>query len=687
MRQCALAFPILHHGLFPRPSGLFVAREFGTSRLTSTMPGLFGERNFYFPRGKVVYTPGDPTLEQLAAAQLPEPPFRRRQARPSSIHIIRFPAGYIWSAPPDPPPPKQFSQLGIQIRKLASREAAKRVFDSVLSSFSSTSSAVSPVAERTPAIPDTVRHSVDLRTRPITLANSRPRPHSVAFPISQQLQDPNMSMMASGPAARPVHTLPGGRGSISLASSLTPNPASSPAPRPSAAIHTHEPEKPLASSGGITMSIQLAEPHAYLTGFDHDGRGHSGSQNTTAIIRGKLVLNVTKPSKLKSVTLSFCGKARTEWPEGIPPAKSEYFEEKKIRNQVLPFYNAAFENSENGYGAQCKYTLKNGVSSGSQTNLSNGNGTVMSTSTRSSRSSTMLSAKEQKRLSLQNNQSRSFSKADAPNVFGPTPQQKGYKTFQPGVYEYSFELSLDHNLPETIDLPLGSVRWMLDALVERAGAFKPNVHGTKEVLVIRAPDQNSLEQVEPIAISRKWEDQLHYDIVISGKSFPIGAKIPIAFKLTPLAKVQCHRIKVFVTENADYFTDDKKVTRRDAQRKILLFERQAGKPVSDQFKGSELRFKRGGEQSSEGRTRNRQRAQQRREREARARGTAPEPLEDPTANLLGDLELGLDDLAVSTEIEMDVQLPTCAQMRKDKTKMIHPDSTWKLIQVHHWIKV
>lgn len=368
---------------------------------------------------------------------------------------------------------------------------------------------------------------------------------------------------------------------------------------------------------------------------------------------------------------------------GIPPEKSKYFEEKKLRQQVLPFYNASYEGSENGYGAQCKYTLRNGLTSGSQTNLDQ-----MAGSTRSSRSSTLLSAKDAKRLSLPMNQSRSFSKAEAASEFGPTPQQKGYKVFHPGVYEYSFELSLDHTSPETIDLPLGSVRWMLEALVERAGTFKPNLHGTKEVQVVRAPDHNSLEQVEPIAISRKWEDQLHYDIVISGKSFPLGSKIPIAFKLTPLAKVQCHRIKVFVTENCDYFTEDKKVTRRDAQRKILLFERQAGKPLSEQYKGSELRFNRGGEQDSDAREQNRRRAQQRREREARASGsTTVEPIVTPSDNLLGDLELGLDNLAVQTEIEMDVQLPTCAQMKKERSKMIHPDTTWKLIQVHHWIKV
>lgn len=353
--------------------------------------------------------------------------------------------------------------------------------------------------------------------------------------------------------------------------------------------------------------------------------------------------------------------------------------------QVLPFYNALYADSDDGYGAQCKYTLRNGSGSTANFHDPDQSPTLVVHRHKSSLGGAFASSREQKRLSLSAVQSRSFQKGDSP--YGPTPQQKGYKIFHPGVYEYSFDITLDQTCPETIDLPLGSVRWTLEALVERAGTFKPNLHGSKEVLVIRAPEQNSLEQVEPIAISRKWEDQLHYDIVISGKSFPIGSKIPIAFKLTPLAKVQCHRIKVYITENVDYFTDDKKVTRRDAQRKILLLERLAGKPLAKDYVASNVRIVSGGELSVEERERARQTAQKRRDWEAARSHTAAEPLPAVTENLLGDLDLGLEHLIRQTEIEMEVQLPTCEMMRKDKSKILHPDTTWKLIQVHHWIKV
>lgn len=346
----------------------------------------------------------------------------------------------------------------------------------------------------------------------------------------------------------------------------------------------------------------------------------------------------------------------------------------------------------------CNYALRDRSASSSVTNLASTLGppspsqqssgfSLPGLGTRSSRSSTLLSTKDAKRLSLQSNQSRSFTKGDSP--FGPTPQQKGYKVFHPGVYEYSFELPIDNNSPETTSLPLAHVKWQLECLVERAGTFKANLQGFKEIPVIRSPSEDSLELVEPISISRKWEDQLHYEIMISGKSFPLGSKIPIAFKLMPLAKVQVHKLKVYVSENIEYFASNKKVTRRDASRKILLVEKSAGKSLSKDYAGTEIRQKRGGEPSAETRARNRAMAEARRRNDARRRGIDPDPLPEATENLLGDLDLAedLETIIGGTEIEMDVQLPTCEMMEKDRGKRLHHDCTWKNVDVHHWIKV
>ena len=285
-------------------------------------------------------------------------------------------------------------------------------------------------------------------------------------------------------------------------------------------------------------------------------------------------------------------------------------------------------------------------------------------------SSTNLSTKEARKLSLQVNQSRSFGKGES-STNGPSVASKGYRTFHPGDYVYNFELPLDSRLPETIDVELGSVKYELEAVVERAGAFRANLLGNKEVTIIRAPAEGSLETVEPIAISRNWEDQLHYDIVISGKSFPLGSQVPIAFKLTPLAKVQCHRIKVLVTENIEYFCNGKRVHRMEPTRKVQLFEKRADANMSSTFPGSSMRVTAGGGVPYD----------------ARARAAQGEQVAtSDTSNLLGNLEG--DTNIGPTEMEFNVQLPSCAAMReKERSSRLHFDTTYTNIQVHHWIKV
>jgi hypothetical protein len=426
----------------------------------------------------------------------------------------------------------------------------------------------------------------------------------------------------------------------------------------------------------------MAEPNIFLTGFDHDHHTRRGGQSTSALLRGKLQLNVSKNVKIKSVTLRLVGKARTEWPEGIPPQKTEYFEEQTLRTQSLIFFHAMQEGMwDTEYGSQCTYTHKSGgVMSALQPTSSSPSIHLLG----KGRSHT-LTAKELKRLSLQSVNSRSFGKGENPHV--NSVQAKGYKVFRPGTYEYAFELPIDHHQLETAKLQYGSVRWDLETTVERAGAFKPNLHGRKEVMIVRVPDQMSLETVEPISISRHWEDQLHYDIVISGKSFPIGGKIPIAFKLTPLAKVQVHKLKVFVTESIEYWTNNRHVTRKDPGRKLLLLEKTAGKPLDKQYAASEVRVLCGGELDPERREEARRTAARRRMREAARTRGIPEPLPDPSDNILGDLDLGLESFWGSTEMEMNVQLPTCEMMARDKTLRIHPDCSWKNVNVYHWIKV
>jgi len=180
---------------------------------------------------------------------------------------------------------------------------------------------------------------------------------------------------------------------------------------------------------------------------------------------------------------------------------------------------------------------------------------------------------------------------------------------------------------------------------------------------VRVPSEANLESSEPIAISRTWEDQLHYDIVISGKSFPLGTSIPIAFKLTPLAKVRCHRIKIYITENVEYSCKNKRVHRLDSTKKLLLFEKRADAPANSTFAGSSVRVVSGGGVNTES-------------------GRDLNDVVNGSDNLLGDLS-GAPNVG-PTELEFNVQLPGCKARERDR---IHFDTTYDNIQIHHWIKI
>ncbi|CAG8943157.1 unnamed protein product [Penicillium salamii] len=426
-------------------------------------------------------------------------------------------------------------------------------------------------------------------------------------------------------------------------------------------------EKIVATGSGISVGIALTEPVLYLQGYDQ----HDPSSKKSAILRGQIHLKVTKCIKIKKISVCFRGHAQTDWPDGIPPKKIHFHDKKDLFTHGVVYFNHGVTAlMQNEYGAHYYQHAKpisavpgkEGVTMTTRELFSNRN---------SATSLAPPTTRESKRLSLQYNRghSRSFSKNEAPT--NQSAPQRNYRMFPAGDYLYSFEFPIDGSLPETIKTDLGSVKYDLEAMVERSGAFRPNLLGTMEIPVIRTPAEGSLEQVEPIAISRNWEDQLHYDIVISGKSFPLGSQIPIAFKLTPLAKVECHRIKVYVTENVQHWTADKSVHRLQPAKKVLLFEKRADSSSVSTYPGSSMRVTAGGGIDWDQRV---------------AAASGQEIVDRNRTNLLGNLS---NDSGVGpTEMEFNVQLPSCHEMKgRDEGQRLNFDTTYENIQINHWIKI
>ncbi|KAK0264299.1 hypothetical protein LTS09_001777 [Friedmanniomyces endolithicus] len=602
--------------------------------------------------GCIYYAPAIPNH----GIEKPRPLFRSRRASPGRITIraVANPhLGPVKVASHSPRGPRRLWSIKLATR----RENARRILKSVVSAHPTTANEATspsqPKSKRRSWSP-TKRTDSGVRVPGEREANTmRNTRGPISGPTNARLDRPRAESNTRSRSNTIGRDAPNGQSSPRVEPvAMDPNVMP--------AIDSQD-EKPLASGNGVSMAIHLAEPVLFVQGFENT----ESSPGNTAMLRGSLHLRVQKSAKIKAVTLRFKGRATTKWPEGIPPRKIEFEEQDTIMSHTWPFFNAQFENAERGTNADHVQLLKGSDGASSTVTRLDPLGRASPNS-----SSVNLSAKEARKLSLQVNQSRSFGKGDTM----PGAQSvvaKGYRTFLPGDYVYNFELPLDSRLPETIDVELGSVKYELEAEVTRSGAFRANLSGTKEVTLIRAPAEGSLEQVEPIAISRNWEDQLHYDIVISGKSFPLGTKVPIAFKLTPLAKVQCHRIKVLVTENIEYFCSGKRVHRMEPTRKVQLFEKRADGDHVSTFEGSEMRVTAGGGIPYDSRAR-------------AARGERVQPL-DPT-NLLGNLEGEMN--IGPTEMEFNVQLPSCKDMReRDRSQRLHFDTTYQNIQVHHWIKI
>jgi len=123
-----------------------------------------------------------------------------------------------------------------------------------------------------------------------------------------------------------------------------------------------------------------------------------------------------------------------------------------------------------------------------------------------------------------------------------------YKEFKKGTYTYPICIPLPSNLPPTLHSDFGSNAYNLKAFVHRSGPLTPNLVTEREVTLVHAPDEDGMEESDAIVVERNWEDALSYMVVLYGKSFPVGGKIPVWCKFVPLGKCRIHRIVATIEE-------------------------------------------------------------------------------------------------------------------------------------------
>ena len=68
----------------------------------------------------------------------------------------------------------------------------------------------------------------------------------------------------------------------------------------------------------------------------------------------------------------------------------------------------------------------------------------------------------------------------------------------------------------------------------------------REVTLIASPGEDDVEESDNIVVQREWDGQMHYQIIISGRTFPIGSTIPLHITFMPIAKIKIFRISASI---------------------------------------------------------------------------------------------------------------------------------------------
>ncbi|KAG8202540.1 hypothetical protein GWM34_02697, partial [Candida africana] len=438
------------------------------------------------------------------------------------------------------------------------------------------------------------------------------------------------------------------------------------------------PEKPTVSTSSLAVYIVPSEQNLFVQGFEE----HVYLSRPPTILRGSLVVKVLKPTKIKSISLTFKGIQRTDWPEGIPPKKNQYNEINEVITHTWPFLQGNINDKLPHNGADYFIekdgtTHQGGINASFEDDLSSVRSSTppplghLATSPSANLSPTRKSHHDEQ---SSNNATNFFTRNLSPSFIrrgksssissmaeigkassftdlmpstsspGPGDGHSNIIHFAPGDYIYNFEHPLPASIPESCNATFGSTSYYLEVNITRPGAFKTNLAGRLPINIIRTLAETSLEENESIVITRDWEDQLRYDIVIGAKSVVLDLYLPLAFRFVPLwGKVALHRIRVYLTENLEYYCSNKKVHRMEPAKKYLLLEHKAKK--------------------------------------GRSLLSSKNPEDESSTDSLNDF----DDDILPKELEFQLFVPT--ELNARTNSRLHPDTSYENIQAHHWIKI
>lgn len=129
-----------------------------------------------------------------------------------------------------------------------------------------------------------------------------------------------------------------------------------------------------------------------------------------------------------------------------------------------------------------------------------------------------------------------------------------------GQHKWNFELPLPGNLPQSLESDAGSVSYRLKATIERP-AFIQNIIKKKIIRIQRCVIPSQFELVQSLEVRSTLADKIVYDISAPSKIYAFGDKIPITFKIEPLAStLKVHTIRAALKEYCTYRANDRSKT-------------------------------------------------------------------------------------------------------------------------------
>ncbi|CAI2167311.1 8882_t:CDS:2 [Funneliformis geosporum] len=243
--------------------------------------------------------------------------------------------------------------------------------------------------------------------------------------------------------------------------------------------------KVLYKSSRNKLKIKLVESTIILHGSPEESLG--------CFLRGDLILNLTKLTKIKRLELTFLGKTKLFIPHstGEIAASSNYIEQEIISHNWT-------------FLGQSQETINNDDDDSSASSVHN-NKTFTS------------------RLF------HSISKSSTSNK-----SSKHHHVLTKGTHTFPFELFLPGTLPESINTNIGKINYKVTAKVIKSGIFS-RIRKTQYVTILRTISD---EWNQGKVVSNDWSNLCRYEISFLKKAFPIGDCMKIDLKLMPKDKVK-----------------------------------------------------------------------------------------------------------------------------------------------------